>query len=78
MLVLLIVFLIAIYGIYDDAQAYIGADDTSLIYYKPGYEDEEVPENKQITGNMVGWVTVINSKIDYPIMQGKDNSEYLN
>lgn len=27
---------------------------------------------------MVAWLTIDDTKIDYPVMQGKDNTEYLN
>ena len=33
---------------------------------------------KKLKENMVAWLTVDNTNIDYPVMQGKDNNEYLN
>ena len=78
LLILLIVFLINIYGVFDDAQTYLKADDDSLIFFKPGYDTSEEAPDRSIVGNMVGWVTLVDTKVDYPIMQGEDNAEYLN
>ena len=75
-LVFLILFLIGLYALYDSLLVYREANDTSLLKYKPGYEGT-VPD-KPIKGNMVGWLTIDDTKIDYPIMQGEDNNEYLN
>lgn len=72
----LLLFSMGLYALYDSALVYMDANDTSLLKYKPGYEKEE-PE-KEIKGNMVGWITLDDTDIDYPVMQGDDNSEYLN
>lgn len=69
-------FLIGLYALIDTYIVYQRANDTSLLKYKPGYEGE-APE-KEIQGNMVAWLTVDDTNIDYPVMQGKDNNEYLN
>ena len=68
----LLLFSMGLYALYDSALVYMDANDTSLLKYKPGYEKEE-PE-KEIKGNMVGWITLDDTDIDYPVMQGDDNS----
>lgn len=69
-------FLVGAYGLYDSYLIYHQANDDSILKYKPGYEGE-IPD-KEIVGNMVGWITIDGTNIDYPIMQGETNYEYLN
>lgn len=69
-------FLVGAYGLYDSFMVYHQANDDSILRYKPGYEGE-APE-KEIQGNMVAWLTLEGTGIDYPVMQGDNNFEYLN
>lgn len=77
--ILLIGFLIFIliggYGVYDSYLVYLHANDTSILKYKP--KDNNLQDNK-ISGDMVAWLTMDKTNIDYPVMQGKTNDEYLN
>lgn len=46
------------------------------------FSDEEVTLNsykilKDVNDDMVGWLTVKGTKIDYPVVRGEDNSHYL-
>ena len=75
-LLCVLLFLIGLYAMIDSYLVYQHANDTSLLKFKPGYEGDK-PE-KEIKGNMVAWLTIDGSSIDYPVMQGKDNHEYLN
>lgn len=72
----LFLFLIGLYGLYDSYLVYQDANDTSLLKNKPGYESEGA--EKTIQGNMAACLTLDDTKIDYPVMQGEDNTEYLN
>ena len=63
--------------IYDSYMVYQQATDNSILKYKPGYETDD-ETNKKITGNMVAWLTIDDTNVDYPVMQGEDNNEYLN
>ncbi len=76
LLIFITCFFVGIYGLYDSLQIYNNATDESLLYYKPGSNTEKEPE-KEITGNMVAWLTIGGTDIDYPVMQGIDNFEYL-
>lgn len=60
----------------DSYLVYQHANDDSLLKFKPGYEGE-MPD-QPIEGNMVAWLTVEDTSIDYPVMQGETNEEYLN
>lgn len=69
-------FCVGSYGLYDSYLVYHQANDDSILKYKPGYEGEE-PE-KEIQGRMTAWLTLEGTGIDYPVMQGESNFEYLN
>ena len=52
-----------------------------LMQYRPNIEEYEPPyldELLEINKDTTGWITIYNTNIDYPIMQGKDDLEYLN
>ncbi len=72
----LLFFLICIYAMYDAAMIYYNANDTSVLKYKPDLSNPEVLA--EISKDAIAWITVDGTSIDYPVMQGKDNSEYLN
>ncbi|MCQ2509142.1 MAG: class B sortase [Lachnospiraceae bacterium] len=76
LLLCLLLFLMGGYGLYDSYLVYHQANDDSILKYKPGYEGE-IPE-KVIQGRMVAWLTLDGTGIDYPVMQGESNYEYLN
>lgn len=80
-LLLLFVLLILIggYTMYDTVLIYNASDGTDLRTYKPIIVDGEVGWNTDaLPENVAAWLTVDGTGIDYPVMQGKDNSEYLN
>lgn len=78
-LVLLIALGIAFWCIYDTAYVYSHTLDKDILKYKPDpYGDNSAALNSPITDDMVAWLTIDDTNIDYPIMQGRDNTEYLN
>lgn len=72
----LLFFLICIYAMYDAAMVYYNANDNSVLKYKPTLKNTEVL--REISEDAIAWITVDGTRIDYPVMQGKDNNEYLN
>ena len=72
----LLFFLVCIYAMYDAAMVYYNANDTSVLKYKPDLSNPEVL--REISQDAIAWITVDNTRIDYPVMQGRDNREYLN
>ncbi len=72
--VLIIVFLIGCYGIFDILSVYAEAQDKSVLKFKPS---EGQLLTQDLSGN-VAWLTLDDSSIDYPIMQGTTNETYLN
>lgn len=75
--VFVLLALLGIYFLYDSWYVYNHAQDTSFLRFKPS-SAEDVETLEQISENVVAWITVEDTNIDYPIMQGESNEEYLN
>ena len=79
LLFFLLLFLIGAYTMYDTALIYNQADDAELLSYKPTRADIESGwDMSAISDDVVAWLTVHGTNIDYPVMQGENNMEYLN
>ena len=74
-IVCILVFLICIYAVYDGYMVYKAAADSSRLY-KPG-EDKD-PAGREAVEGAVAWLTIDETPVDYPVMQGIDNAEYIN
>lgn len=74
LMILIIVFLIGCYGVFDILSVYAEAQDKSILKFKPS---EGQLLTQELSGN-VAWITLDDSTIDYPIMQGNTNETYLN
>ena len=72
----LILFLICLYAMIDAYNVYVGASDTGILKYKPVAGNTEIL--RELSEDAVAWLTVDDTRIDYPVMQGETNSEYLN
>ena len=44
----------------------------------PSAEQEILPDLSAINPDYIGWIRIEGTEIDYPVVQGKDNKEYLN
>lgn len=75
-IVCLLFFLICTYAMIDAVAVYYNANNKDVLKYKPTLESPQVL--RELSENAVAWLTVDNTKIDYPVMQGKDNDEYIN
>ena len=75
--IFIIALLVVFYGLYDAWYVYHKAGDDAYLQYKPS-AGESMDAESPITEDMVAWITVDGTNIDYPVMQGKTNSEYLN
>lgn len=72
---LLVCFLLGLYCMVDTAIVFDRASDESLLQFKPGAQAQAAEAGD--IGN-IAWITLDGTNIDYPVMQGKDNKEYLN
>ena len=82
-LILLLFFALCCYAIVDAVEIYTGASvDDALLQYKPeenaGLNSPSLEELAQINPDVRAWITVDDTPIDYPVLQGKDNVEYVN
>lgn len=70
------------YALWDTFKVYNQAGVSSeIMKYKPTVEDASnptLPELQAINPDVRAWLTVDGTNIDYPVLQGKNNSEYLN
>lgn len=73
----LLLFLICLYAMIDAVNVYLNANDNSVLKYKPKL-GEEARELQELSDDAVAWLTVDDTGIDYPVMQGKTNDEYIN
>ena len=79
-LILIILILIGLYALYDYHHIYESTELTEeLKELKPTKEQEKLSyeELKKINGDIIAWITIDDTRIDYPILQGKDNTTYL-
>lgn len=78
-----ILLLYGVYVLYDNAylnrKAFVSQD---LLQYKPDVEASDellgFGDILELNPHTVGWLTIDGTNINYPVMQGKDNMEYLN
>ena len=76
--VFVLFLLIGAYVMYDMLYIYSGASQRGALVYKPGGKEAAEEVLKELSDDCVGWLTVDGSGIDYPVMQGRTNAEYLN
>ena len=74
-----IVLFVSGYSLLDNMRLYQDSVDDSLLTYKPVLNQEIEEEDAWITlDGQAAWLSIDSTYIDYPVMQGKDNFEYLN
>lgn len=76
-IVCILLLLIGVYSMLDNLWLYQNAQDRSILQYRPELDKPLSPE-RRISEKQVGWVRLDDTSIDYPLMQGEDNYEYLN
>lgn len=75
MSIFVLMTLFGLYALYDSYSLFLNAQDKSLLAYKP--QPDSISEEVPFEG-YVAWLTLDDTDIDYPIMQGIDNDEFLN
>lgn len=73
--------LFCVYCVVDDFSILDKSSSRSLLKYKPeGNSDEELgfKDLLGINEDVIGWITIDDTNIDYPVVMSEDNKEYLN
>lgn len=68
---------LGIYSLWDNAQSIKAADTNEYEQYKPT-DRLSFKELQKINPDVFGWITINGTHIDYPLVQGQDNSKYIN
>ena len=76
--IFVIALLVVIYAFYDTWYVFNQANDNSYLQFKPNTVNAAELNDSPITSDMVSWITIDGTNIDYPVMQGSTNSQYLN
>lgn len=76
---MIFLLLAAVYVNWDSMQVYTAADPIQYLQYKPS-PPKMMPfeELQEINSDVIGWLTVYDTNIDYPVVKGEDNDFYLN
>lgn len=76
---LILIFLFCLYALFDTLKLYSNASTNNLSLYKPDESDPSASLKAllKINPDVVGWITIDDTKIDYPIVIGESNDEYL-
>lgn len=74
----ILLLVIGMYALYDNHKVYELADSEEYAKYKPS-EDDHLSYDKlrKMNPDVIGWLNVYGTKIDYPILQTTDNDRYL-
>lgn len=73
----------AAYALWDNSQVYAAVDNVQagLVQFKPAADEENgasFEELLAINSDVKAWVTLDNTAIDYPVVQGETNFTYIN
>lgn len=71
------------YALWDNSLVYAAVDDVQadMLKLKPELDENQRPSFEELLGinpDVVGWVTIDNTNMDYPIVQGQTNLDYIN
>ena len=78
MLVTMIV-LVGIYALWDSYQIYQSASAEQYEIYRPSENNSvSFEEIQKVNPDVFAWITEYDTGIDYPIVHGEDNFQYLN
>lgn len=73
----------AVYALWDNNRVYAAADDVQadMLRLKPEIAEDEKPSFEEllaINPDVRAWVSLDNTEIDYPVLQGENNLNYIN
>lgn len=74
-IIFVLVLVVGLYYVYDSVFVFRNSDVGKVSAYKPSNDNPVA--YKEISEDCIGWITLYETGVDYPIMQGIDNNEYL-
>lgn len=76
---LVVVLFFGVYSLWDTRQVYDSADAANYTAYKPTTEDTvSFEELQRKNSEVIAWLTVNDTPIDYPMTQASNNNKYIN
>ncbi|MCL2775513.1 MAG: class B sortase [Oscillospiraceae bacterium] len=80
MIVILLLVAVGCYAIWDSEQVFQTAKAVRYEIYKPTAENKgkTFAELRAVNPDVFGWLTVYGTHIDYPVVQGAGNMQYIN
>ena len=80
LVIILLLLVFAGYALWDSNQIHKAADSAQYAVYRPTVENQGLSfmELKAINPDAFAWLTVYGTNIDYPVVQGRDNMQYVN
>ena len=78
LIILLLLGFLGVYALWDSAQLYSNASHNHYKDYKPHIRDSRSFEDYQrLNPDVIGWLDIYGTGVDYPIVHGQDNMKYL-
>ncbi len=78
-IILITALAFGVYSLWDSQQVYEAADSANYTAYRPEANDTlSFEELRKINPEVIGWLTVNDTPIDYPIAQTDNNEKYVN
>ena len=68
---------LSVYALTDISRVIVYGSSEQYAIYKPGEDKKSFEELQQINPEVIGWITIYGTSIDYPITQANDNDKYL-
>ena len=74
-----IIFLFSLYALFDIYNVYYRASNKSVSEYKPTEDNfnNDVKDLKKVNADVCAWIIIDGTNIDYPVLRGKNNYEYV-
>ena len=66
------------YALWDNMQIDKQADPTLYKTYRPAKDDLSFQELRKLNAEVFGWISIPHTAIDYPLVQGENNTKYVN
>ena len=77
LIIILLLFAFGCYAVWDSGQIHNAASSARYEKYNPANEGS-FEYLQSINPDVFAWLTVYDTNIDYPMVQGRDNMEYVN